>query len=306
MAIKKIRIRVPASSGNMGSGYDVMGAALDLYNEIDVERLPSGSESRIEVYGEGRGILPSDKRNLIWRAYRKVFEKRGNSVVPVCMVCRNRIPLARGLGSSSAAIVAGMLAGNAFSGFRLDKKQIFELAASLEGHPDNVAPSLWGGICISSCVNGNFMCVRWNHPKGVSALVCIPDFQLSTKKARQVLPQKVKLADAVWNMSRIALFLTGIKEGNLRLIGLGMEDKIHQPYRAKLVPGFQNVMRSAKKAGAVGVALSGAGPSILALAKSSHAQKIGSAMVGAFRREGIKSRFLKLRFDQKGATIKKL
>ena len=306
--MKKVRVRVPASSANLGPGYDVLGVALNLFNEIEAQALPAlrGLPSvEIRVRGEGAGGLARDERNIAWQAMKRTFKRAGFpfSRLRFRLKMINRIPLARGLGSSAAAILGGVLAANALSGGRLSKKDVLDLAAAIEGHPDNVAPQLFGGLCVSAHLNGGAFCVRLDPPKGVSAVVCVPSFELSTKKARSVIPGTIPHKDAVFNVSRVSFLLSSLVTGDYGGLKLAMQDRLHQIYRKKWVPGFDAVVRNGYRAGAFGVALSGAGPSILALAPVSKARRVGKEMEKGFSSSGKSSRSLILSFNIKGAEV---
>jgi homoserine kinase len=219
----------------------------------------------------------------------------------------NRLPLARGLGSSSAAIVGGLAAANAACGGFLTRDELLRLAAEEEGHPDNVAPALLGGLCASAMRrDGGVHCVSWRDEKifrGVRAVVCVPAFELSTKRARAVLPDRVSRRDAIFNVSRTALLLSAFKERRFDLLAEAMEDRLHQPYRKRLIPGWDDVLASARKAGAWGAALSGAGPTILAFAPTAKAERVGRAMAAAFARHRTEARWHALSVDFRGARV---
>jgi homoserine kinase len=296
-----VRVRVPASSANLGPGFDVFGVALTLYNEVQAELLPAGTRPEIIVQGEGESHLPRDARNLVWRAFQRGLG--GKKPRPARLVCVNRIPLARGLGSSSAAIVAGLAAGNALGRSRRDPQELFRMAVDMEDHPDNVAPAFFGGFRVSLQTNGGPVSVALPRPQGLKAVLCIPDFELSTEKARAVLPRRVSRADAIYNVSRAALFTAALAAKDFRRLGEAMEDRLHQPFRARLVPGLGRVIQAARRAGAFGAALSGAGPSVVALAPAGKAGNAGRAMARAFRRHRIRANAVVLDFDFQGTRV---
>ena len=300
---KWVKVRVPASTSNLGPGFDVLGLALDLYNEIDASYDRSWKGVSIEIEGFGKDSLARDKRNLIWKAMEKVLSKARAPKEGYRIRALNRIPLARGLGSSAAATLGGILAGNALAGDPLSEEDVLELAVKMEGHPDNVAPQLKGGFCISSRIGGELEIVRLTPPKGIVAVVCVPDFELSTKKARAVLPKSVPHRDAVANAGRVALFLGKFFSGDLKDLKTAMEDRLHQPYRKHLIPGFDRVVAGAYRAGALGAALSGAGPSIFAFASPSKAARVGKAMEKGFASAGVKAESRVLKFNLKGSGV---
>jgi homoserine kinase len=241
---------------------------------------------------------------LCYRAFSLLFQK-AHKPLPQFLELRlvNRIPLARGLGSSSAAIVGGLLAANALleNIFSVDK--LVSLAVEMEGHPDNVTPALMGGLCVS--VQDHYS--AWKEPTlfaGLKAVVCVPSFELPTKKARAVLPSRVPHGDAVFNIGRTALFLTALKNRQFDLLGPAMEDRLHQPYRAPLVPGLSRVLLGARKAGAYGAALSGAGPSVLAFSSTHKDKSVGRVMETVFSQQQILSEIFILNVNLRGAEVK--
>lgn len=301
---KWVKVRVPASTSNLGSGFDVFGLALKLYNEALLEAEPSGTgRLRVQIDGEGLDALPWDERNLIWKAALKAFARlkfpwnRFN----FRLAAKNRIPLARGLGSSAAAAVSGIMIADGIAGGKLSQKEILELAVDFEGHPDNVAPQVFGGLCVALGQDGETQVIRLNPPRNVAAVVCVPDFELSTQKARAALPKVVAHKDAVFGVSRAAAFLGAVFTGKPAMFRAAMEDRLHQPYRKKLVPGFDKILARAYRAGAYGAALSGAGPSIFALAPPGKARRVGREMEKGFAAAGAGARSLELAFDLKGA-----
>lgn len=300
---RSVRVSVPASSGNLGPGFDVLGLALSLRNELTVRVL--GPEHRppvIDVEGEGEDSLVTDSRNVIYQAVRLVFSKARAPLPWLELFCLNRIPLARGLGSSAAARLSGLLAGNALLGKRFSDQQILTWATELEGHPDNVAPALYGGIRASAHFNGYVVSSALPVP-GVRLVAAVPEFHLSTKRARQVLPRAVPLQDAVFNLSAVGL-LPHALGGNYGMLKDLLNDRLHEPYRARLIPGFYAVKKAAQKAGAYGTILSGAGPTILSFVPRAKVAGVSRAMTGAFRRAGIKSEAMVFTIDRKGAEVR--
>ncbi len=256
----------------------------------------------IRVHGEGEKTVPRDKRNLLYACIEFVFKKAKRPLPRLELFCLNRIPLARGLGSSSAAIVAGLVAGNRLLGDKYDKKQLVAWATEIEGHADNVASSLLGGIIGNLTVGKEVISRSWPVPN-LKCVVAVPAFELSTKKARNVLPKAVPMKDAVANIAAVAMLQRALG-GEFELLKGALTDRLHEPYRAKLIPGFYAVKAAAEKAGAYGTALSGAGPSIIAFAKASSAQRVGKAMVAAFKRARVNSKALVLNIDKKGVTVR--
>lgn len=303
--MKKIRVRIPATTANFGSGFDCVGAALKLYNEIEVMQLnkTAGKQLSIEVYGEGKGNLPTNERNIVWKAMKKIFDNTNTPLANYHLRLINNIPLARGLGSSSATRIGGLVAANYLTGNKLSMNEIVNIAAELEGHPDNVVPAIFGGFCISYKTDKKIQYLKLNIPKNLVAVLCIPEFEVSTIKARRILPNRIPLKDAVFNSSRVALLIAAILEKKYELLSSAMEDRIHQTYRARLIPGMEKVFQSAKKQGAYGVALSGSGSTILAICNKEVANIVGKAMQNTFLKENIKSQYKICNFDNNGVKI---
>lgn len=299
---KAVRVSVPASSGNIGPGFDVLGLALGFRNELRVRVLSSKEKGpRVRIVGEGQDSLPTDSRNIILRTMAHLFKKARRPMPNVELVCVNRIPLARGLGSSSAAYLAGLLAANRLLNDRFSKDEILAFATELEGHPDNVAPALFGGARASGVYDGRVVSAPIATPR-LRAVVAIPSFELSTKKARKVLPKTIPMKDAIANLSAVALMSSAFSGGDAQLKDL-LNDRWHEPYRAKLIPGFYAVKKAALRAGAEGVILSGAGPTMLSFVKAGKTGAVAKAMRNAFAKAGVTCRTREFSFDKKGAVL---
>ena len=257
----RITIKVPATTANLGPGFDAMGMALDLWNTVTVT--PGSSEVSIE--GEGEDELPRDESNVVVVGIHSAFRALGKSVPELAVRCENRIPLSRGLGSSSAAIVAGLLAGLAMAGRDLDQRLLFDLAADIEGHPDNAASAVYGGCCISVRGSDGWVVDQTPLPDNLNAVAFIPEVSTNTSEARAVLPSQVSREDAVFNLGRTALFVNALATGRLELLRHATEDRLHQPQRGKFFPAMKNIIRAALDGGAHGAFLSGAGPTVMAL-----------------------------------------
>ncbi|MDR5709341.1 MAG: homoserine kinase [Armatimonadota bacterium] len=294
-----IRVIVPASSANLGPGFDALGLALDIYNEVEASL---SDHPRLTVHGEGEGLLPEDEENLVYRAARAVADAAGAEVA-FCLRCWNRIPLGRGLGSSAAAIVGGMVAANELLGRPLGRSRLASLATRLEGHPDNVVPALVGGMTAAVVEDGAAHWVRLPVREFPAAVVAIPEFEVPTPLARQQLPARVPREDAVFNVGRTALLVGALVARRWDLLGIATEDRLHQPYRKPLVPGFEDVCAAARKAGALGVALSGAGPSLLAFAPLPQASQVAEAMQAAFTGHGVRARTVVAQVDLEGTRV---
>ena len=295
----RITIKVPATSANLGPGFDALGLALNLWNETVVT---PAKEFAVKINGEGAERLSPGKNNLIFRTAHRLAERVGKTLPPFRAECLNRIPLSSGLGSSAATILTGLLAGNALLEHPLSKEEILNLASEIEGHPDNAAPALMGGLVVSTTNEGTVIAHQIPIWEDLCITVSLPDFYLPTKQARAALPRKVSVKHAVHNISRAVLVTEALRTGDLSLLGEAMTDKLHQPYRLKLIPGAEAAMQAAKEAGAAAVALSGAGPSLIAF--SSKAEPgIGESMKRAYEAAKLSTRVFNLRVSSRGAEI---
>jgi homoserine kinase len=293
-----IEVRVPATTANLGPGFDCLGLALQLHNTVELE-LADGFE--VEITGEGEHTLARDERNLVLQAALRLAERAAKTVPGLRLTQHNAIPLARGMGSSSAAIVGGLVAANALLELQMDRSELLDLAAEIEGHPDNVAPALLGGLTVC-CFEGELLCERFPAPDGLTAVVAVPDFTVSTEEARLVMPRDVPHADAVYNTTHAAVTLASLLSGNYDLLQGAMRDRLHQPYRAHLVPGFEATLQAALDAGALGAAMSGSGPTLIAFARGREAE-IAEAMQQTFAAFGVRAETMSLRLDDIGAQV---
>lgn len=292
---------IPATTANLGPGFDCLGLALNLHNRVQVR--PTG-RLRIVVQGEGAADLPTNADNLFWRSACHLWQRVGWKSQPVEIIMQNEIPLSRGLGSSSAAIVGGLLMANQLANQPLTRDELVSMATELEGHPDNVAPALLGGMVVSASSGPQVVTLPFPWPPELQLVACIPDFRLSTYLARQALPTVVSHQNAVFNLSRIALLLASLASRRFDVLGLATEDRLHQPYRLELIPGARSVMQTAHEVGALAAMISGAGPTILALVpKEVSAERVGQNMVAAFLEEGISARHRVLEVDSMGARV---
>ncbi len=296
-----VRVRVPGTTANCGPGFDSLGMACSIYNYVSIEERNDAS-IEIEVEGEGKESIPGPDHNIVVKAIQKVWEKVDYPSRGFRLTLENQIPLARGLGSSAAAIVGGLVAANALAGGKLSKAELLELATEMEGHPDNVAPALFGGLTIGFMENGKGKCLPILPSKPLTMVVAVPDFQLATKTARQVLPKEVPYSDALFNVSRTALLVGALCSGNYDFLTTALEDRLHQPYRKSLIAGFDAIIAAAKEAGAIGTALSGAGPCMISFTMS-EPEKIGAAMVEAFQQAGVQACYHILTLDERGAEV---
>jgi homoserine kinase len=294
----RVHVRVPASSANLGPGFDALGLALALHNEVIAEE---ADRVRVTVDGEGAGRLAVNERNVVARGVSAVYEAAGRRFPGCTLRCVNRIPLARGLGSSAAAWVGGLVAGNSLLGAPLDRAALLTLAARAEGHPDNVAAALLGGLTVSCVGADDVRAVRLPVPANLAWIVLVPAVTSSTADARAVLPATVPRGDAVFNVQRVALLLAALQVGRADALRMALEDRLHEPYRLKLFPWMPDVAAAARKGGALGCVLSGAGPSLLAVADLPEADTVARAMEEALRRVGIEGSARALAVDEQGA-----
>jgi homoserine kinase len=265
---RRIRVEVPASSANLGAGYDTLAVALGLTNRIEVEvRGWSRGQIELTVDGEGASELTADRENRCVQGVEAALrDVRGEIPEGVGwrIEMRNDIPLARGLGSSAAATVAGLVAGNALLGEPLTSADLLRLATAIEGHPDNVAAALLGGFTVAAVTEDGAEALRFDAPRDLRAVLFIPELRLSTDEMRKVLPDKVPHADAVANLNRVAVGVAGIATGRLDLLRVLTVDRLHEPYRAKAFPQLPRLVADARAAGALGACLSGAGSTVIA------------------------------------------
>ena len=281
--MNKVSIRVPATSANCGSGFDTLGLACTLYNEVTYE-ITSSRGFQLEVTGEGAEYLKPCGRNLAFASFLRVWnEVTARERIGLKVTMHNRIPMSRGLGSSSSAIVAGIYAGNILSGNRFDDDELLGFATEIEGHPDNVAPALLGGFTISYMDGRKAHSLRVEPAKPLKFIAVVPERRLPTVLARQAIPKTVSHHDAVFNTSRASLLVGALLSGEYQYLASGLEDKLHQPYRAHLIPGLDDVFEAARNAGAYNAIISGAGSTVMAYAdvKADH-EKIARAMQDAF------------------------
>jgi len=294
-----ITVRVPATSANLGAGFDCYGLALGLWNEIDVT---PADETTLDIAGEGAGTLPSDGGNLVLRALTYFHDAVGRPMPPLRIRTRNAIPVARGLGGSSAAIVSGLLAANALAGDLLTTADLLDMSVAIEGHPDNVAPAILGGIVVGVMNGKRLVTDNLPVPDRLRTVVFIPDFEMSTEQARAILPREVPRADVIFNLSRTALFAAAVVSGKMHLLSEAMRDRLHQPYRTSMFPAMPRIIEAAVDAGALGACLSGAGSTILALV-CEHDGDVAAAMQAEAQRNGVSGRALPLQITTRGAYV---
>lgn len=310
--ISSVTVIVPATTANLGPGFDCIGAALTLYNQFKLTRLDLSSSEQeketkivsIQVTGAEADRVDTSADNLVYQAFSKLYQHLGQTPPPVQIDIELGVPLARGLGSSATAIVGGLVGANQLAGEPLDTVEVMKLAIAMEGHPDNVVPALLGGCRVAATSDEvlktwDICDIPWHND--IIPVVVIPDFELSTQQARSVLPTAVSRADAIFNMAHLGLLLRGLETGRGDWLRTALQDKLHQPYRQALIPGYDAVNSAAVTAGAYGMAISGAGPTLIALTDTAQASAVAVAMVEAWKSQGITARENILQLDSQGA-----
>ncbi len=287
-AFQAFEVIAPATTANLGPGFDCLGMALDLWNRLAV--LPADdSPALVEVIGEGAGELSTDDSNLVYRSMQFLYDEADMVMPPLRLRCHNVIPLCRGLGSSAAAIAGGLVAANTLCGSLYSPGELLEMAATIEGHPDNVAPAILGGLQLVVSDGPQLYTAPIPSPPDLHTVLLIPEARIATADARAVVPAQVSMADAVFNMGRIALLVAGMALNRPEYLSVATEDKLHQPYRRPLFPAVKAIFAAARSAGALGVFVSGSGPTVLALSKGRE-MTVAYEMFEAARLTGIASR----------------
>jgi len=305
-----IRIRIPATTANLGPGFDCMGLALDLWNSFELH--PTDSGVSVETFGEGAGVLPSDKNNLVVSIFLSEIAELGCEPLPgFKIVCHNTVPPASGLGSSSTATLAGVIFAKALERHQkgldpaeIDFEAVLASAVAIEGHGDNVAPALIGGFVIVVPDSSGVLTQRVPHSP-IKTVVCVPDFAYLTHDARAALPEGYSKADSIYNIGRAMLVAEALRAGDDLMLARAMTDRIHEPYRLKSIPGAERAKQAAKDAGAVAVCLSGAGPGIIAFARGGY-DRVGRAMKEAYANAGLVSRYWILDSSDAGVHVGRL
>ena len=298
-----VTVTVPATSANVGAGFDSLGLAVSMHNVFTFEE-----SDRIQISSVDGTHVPAGSNNLVYRSARVVYDQLGIPLKGLRITQRNDIPMARGLGSSSACIVAGIMGANALLGDKLTERQMLTLATAIEGHPDNVAPAMLGGFVTSVIDEGQVYSVKKDIDPELAFAAFVPDFRLLTSKARAALPALVSHKDAVYNLSRAALVPAAFCEGRHDLLAIATEDKLHQPYRMPLMPGSKEVFEMARLCGAKAVYVSGAGSTVMAVGEKATAEKFYSKLEkGLELLEGLDGceafTLLRLDADNTGATV---
>lgn len=309
----KISVKVPATTANIGPGFDCMGMALPIYNTITIEEtvLP-GTGIEINAINNDSTAdnlmfehIPMDETSIIYKAVELLYNSIGQTPSELKITVQSQIPIARGLGSSASVIVGGLLAANELLGHPADEVALLSIATEVEGHPDNVTPAIVGGLCITSQEDdGTILYRKLNWPAEWNITVCIPDYELSTDISRSVLPKEVPMGDAVFNAKRLAMFVEAVNTKDAELMKIALQDKLHQPYRMKLVPGLDKIIENLKhEENVLGCVLSGAGPAILVISQKNDLDKIKSIVKETWEDMNVKVNIMTLPVEPQGAQI---
>ena len=309
----KISVKVPATAANLGPGFDCLGVALPIFNTITIEEtvLP-GTGIEINAIKDETNIedvildhTPMDENSLIYKAVELLYNSIGQSPSELKITVQTQIPITRGLGSSASVIVGGLLAANELLGHPADEQALLSLAAELEGHPDNTTPAITGGMVISSQEDdGSVVYSKLDWPSEWNITVCVPDFELSTDISRSVLPKDVPLEDAVFNLKRFGMFVQAVNTRDINLMKRALQDKLHQPYRMKLVPGLERIIDNLKHEEDVfGCVLSGSGQTIIVISLKSAVEKIKSTVKETWKDMNVKVNIMTLPVEQYGAQV---
>ncbi len=309
----KISVKVPATAANLGPGFDSLGMALPIYNTITIEEtvLP-GTGIEINVINDNAIAddlmlehIPMDESSIIYKAVELLYNSIGQTPSELKINVQSQIPIAKGLGSSASVIVGGLLAANELLGRPADEVALLSIATEVEGHPDNVTPAIVGGLVLTSQEDdGSIVYTKLDWPDEWSITVCVPDYELSTEISRSVLPKEVPMKDAVFNAKRLAMFVQAVNKKDSELMKLALQDKLHQPYRMKLVPGLDKIMDNLKhEENVLGCVLSGAGPSIIVISRKNNLDKIKSIVKNTWEELNVKANIMTLPIEKDGAQI---
>jgi homoserine kinase len=301
MGEKSFTVHIPASTANLGPGFDCLGLALDLWNTVTFSQIDGSF--LISIEGEGKGILPENETNLIFQSANQLANAHGKSLPDNLRIfCQNNIPVASGLGSSAGAVISGLVGAKRILNIDIDDHELLHTAAQIEEHADNAAACLFGDLVLVRSENDSLH-ITHREIRPITAVIASPEYSLSTKAAREVLPKKVLLEDAVFNISRAVELVQVFQEGNYESLKETMSDKLHQVYRLPLLPGAEQAMQAALNTGAYGTSLSGAGPSVIAFTTQKLAHTVGDAMRSAYQQTSISARIFSLGCPVKGYFI---
>lgn len=301
--MNQVTVSVPATTANIGVGFDCLGAALTMANEFQFVVVDSDTKLKIIVEGEEAHKVGLGDSNLIYRSLLQFYQHIQQTPPHLEITIKLGVPLSRGLGSSATAIVGGLLGANSLAGNPLSQAEIMQMAIAIEGHPDNVVPALLGNCLLSVEDRGEWQISQIPWHQDIIPIVAIPNFELSTREAREVLPTEYSRSDAIFNISRMGLLIRGLETNNPAWLKTALADKLHQPYRQKLITGYQQVEQAAIAAGAYGLVISGAGPTLLALASPERVEQVVKSMAAVWNNMDIESQVRSLAINPAGAKV---
>ncbi len=306
----KVSVKVPATTANLGPGFDCLGLALPIYNTVTVEEtiMPgTGIEINIidETHEQDIISIPTDENNIVYKAIELLYNSIGQTPSELKITIKTHIPIARGLGSSAAVIVGGLIAANELLGRPADEAALLSIATEIENHPDNITPAVVGGFVVASIEeDGSVVYSKMNWPKDWNITVCIPDYELATDIARSVLPPEVPMKDAIFNLKHTAMLVQAVNSHDEKLMKIALHDRLHQQYREKLIPGLKEINEALKhEENVMGVVISGAGPSILVISHGNNLNKIRETVSKVWLDLNVKSKILTLQVEENGAEI---
>ena len=301
--MNKITVSVPATTANLGVGFDCLGAALTMVNEFQFTVVEGGAKLKIMIEGEEANKVDGDENNLIYRSLLQLYQHIDQTPPNLEITIKLGVPLSRGLGSSATAIIAGLLGANYLAGNPLSQSEIMEMAIAIEGHPDNVVPALLGNCLLSVETEGKWQISSIPWHQDIIPVVAIPNFELSTQEARAVLPTEYSRSDAIFNISRMGLLIRALSTHNPEWLQTALADKLHQPYRQQLIMGYEQVQQAAITAGAYGMVISGAGPTLLALTNPEGVDKVVTSMRETWANMGVEADVRSLAINISGAKL---
>lgn len=306
----KVSVKVPATTANLGPGFDCLGLALPIYNTITVEEtIMPGTGVEINIIDETNEqdiiSIPTDENNIVYKAIELLYNSIGQTPDELKITINTHIPIARGLGSSAAVAVGGLLAANKLLGSPADEAALLSIASEIEGHPDNVTPAIVGGFVLASLEeDGSVVYRKLPWPKDWKITVCIPDYELATDIARSVIPEEIPLKDAIFNLKRSAMLVEAVNSADKDLMKIALSDRLHQPYREKLVPGMKEIKEVLKhEDNVMGCVLSGAGPALLVVSYGNNLNKIKEIISKTWLDMGVKSQVYTLDIEENGAVV---
>lgn len=301
--MNQVTVSVPATTANLGVGFDCLGAALTMANEFQFTQVDTNTKLKITVEGKEAEKVSTDDSNLLYQSFLQLYQQIKQTPPNVGIIIKLGVPFSRGLGSSATAIVGGLLGANNLAGNPLSQAELIKMAIAIEGHPDNVVPALLGNcqLSIREAEKWHISSIPWHQD--IIPVVAIPNFELSTEEARAVLPTEYSRSDAIFNISRMGLLLRALATNNGEWLQTALADKLHQPFRQKLITGYDQVKQEAIDAGAYGMVISGAGPTLLALTNPRNREQVVKSMSQAWTEVGVEAEVRSLSLDTVGAQV---